>query len=84
MSPLDCIVYLADSLEPNRSFPERGDLWRLALGDLTGAMRAVLLLTMRHNARKGVATVPATLAAAESFGLTVADGVSPEVGASAS
>ena len=84
MSPLDCIVYLADSLEPNRSFPERADLWRLALGDLAGAMRAVLLLTMRHNARKGVATVPATLAAAASFGLTVADGVPPEVSASAS
>ena len=50
MSPLDCIVYLADSLEPNRSFPERADLWSLALGDLVGAMRAVLLLTMRHNA----------------------------------
>jgi len=31
MSPLYCIVYLADSLEPNRSFPERADLWRLAL-----------------------------------------------------
>jgi len=47
--PLDCIVYLADSLEPNRSFPERADLWRLALDDLAGAMRAVLLLTMRHK-----------------------------------
>ncbi|MGC9990797.1 MAG: bis(5'-nucleosyl)-tetraphosphatase (symmetrical) YqeK [Candidatus Cybelea sp.] len=84
MSPLDCIVYLADSLEPHRSFPERADLWSLALDDLAAAMRGVLLLTMRHNARKGVATVPATLSAAANFGLTAADGVPPEVRASAS
>ena len=84
MSPLDSIVYLADSLEPHRTFPERADLWRLALNDLAAAMRGVLLLTMRHNARKGVATVPATLAAAANFGLTAADGVPPEVRASAS
>jgi predicted HD superfamily hydrolase involved in NAD metabolism len=84
MSPLDCIVYLADSLEPHRSFPERADLWRLALNDLAAAMRGVLLLTMRHNARKGRATAAPTLAAAANFGLTGADEVPPEVRASAS
>jgi predicted HD superfamily hydrolase involved in NAD metabolism len=84
MSPLDCIVYLADSLEPARSFSERADLWRLALVDLTKAMQAVLLLTTRRNALKGVPTVAATLAAAASFGLTVAKEDSPEVRASAS
>lgn len=84
MSPLDCIVYLADSLEPHRAFPERADLWNLARTDLAAAMRSVLLLTMRHNARKGVATVPATLAAAASFGLTASNGLPPEVRASAS
>ena len=84
MSPLDCIVYLADSLEPHRSFPERADLWRLALNDLAAAMRGVLLLTMRHNTRKGRATAAPTLAAAANFGLTGADEVPPEVRASAS
>jgi predicted HD superfamily hydrolase involved in NAD metabolism len=84
MSPLDCVVYLADSLEPHRSFPERDNLWQIAMNDLAGAMRGVLLSTMRHNARKAVATVPATMAAAKSFGLTAASGVLPEARASAS
>jgi predicted HD superfamily hydrolase involved in NAD metabolism len=69
MSPLDCVVYLADSLEPGRSFPERAALWRLACDDLAAAMRGVLSLGIRHNARKGRATVAATLAAAARFGL---------------
>jgi predicted HD superfamily hydrolase involved in NAD metabolism len=45
MSPLDCVVYLADSLEPNRRFPERAELWNLALRDLAAATRE----TMRHS-----------------------------------
>ncbi len=51
MSPLDCAVYLADSLEPGRTFPERGELWELALRDLTAAMRETLRLTARRRAR---------------------------------
>ena len=84
MSPLDCVVYLADSLEPGRSFPERAGLWRLACEDLAAAMRGVLLSTVRHNARKGRATVPATLAAAERFGLAGAYEPDAEVRSSAS
>jgi predicted HD superfamily hydrolase involved in NAD metabolism len=84
MSPLDCIVYLADSLEPQRSFAQRPALWLLATDDLDAAMRAVLLLTLQRNAGKGVANVPATLAAAARFGASVAQAFPPEVRASAS
>ncbi len=84
MSPLDCVVYLADSLEPQRSFPERAGLWRLAMNDLAGAMRAILHSTIAYNAAKGVATVAATLAAANSFGPFVAADPPAEARASAS
>ncbi|HEY2555333.1 MAG TPA: bis(5'-nucleosyl)-tetraphosphatase (symmetrical) YqeK [Candidatus Cybelea sp.] len=84
MSLLDCIVYLADSLEPGRSFERRHALWQLARNDLASAMRAVLLSAIEHNVRKGQATMPATLAAAESFGLEIAGDVPAEVRASAS
>ena len=69
MSPLDCAVYLADSLEPNRSFAERGDLWELALRDLHAATRDVLLLNIRHYAAKGKPLAPPTAAAARTFGI---------------
>lgn len=52
MSPLDCVVYLADSLEPNRKFPERAQLWQLALRDLTAATRETLRLSAIHQAKK--------------------------------
>jgi predicted HD superfamily hydrolase involved in NAD metabolism len=70
MSPLDACVYLADSLEPGRTFPERAALWTLALHDLRAAMREVLLLTFAHLARKGQPAAPPSLAAARCFGLT--------------
>jgi predicted HD superfamily hydrolase involved in NAD metabolism len=71
MSPLDCAVYLADSLEPARRFPERQAVWQIALGDMHAAMREVLLLTFRHQERKGVSAAPPTLEAARTFGLEV-------------
>jgi predicted HD superfamily hydrolase involved in NAD metabolism len=52
MSPLDCVVYLADSLEPNRKFPERGELWDLALRDLEGATRETMRRSALHQAKK--------------------------------
>ncbi|HVN69405.1 MAG TPA: bis(5'-nucleosyl)-tetraphosphatase (symmetrical) YqeK [Candidatus Binatia bacterium] len=48
MSALDKIVYLADSLEPGRTFAERGRLWDLALEDLDAAM----LETQREGAER--------------------------------
>jgi predicted HD superfamily hydrolase involved in NAD metabolism len=69
MSPLDCVVYLADSLEPNRSFAERGELWESALHDLYAATRDVLRLSIRHYAAKGKPLAPPTAAAARTFGI---------------
>jgi predicted HD superfamily hydrolase involved in NAD metabolism len=83
MSPLDCVVYLADSLEPARTFPERRELWELARRDLRAAMRETLLTAFRHHARKGKVPAPAMLAAARAFGIDPA-AVSLEVHASAS
>jgi predicted HD superfamily hydrolase involved in NAD metabolism len=52
MSPLDCAVYLADSLEPGRNFPERRSLWELALRDLASATRETLRVTSERRERK--------------------------------
>lgn len=70
MSPLDACIYLADSLEPGRTFPERAALWALALRDLGAAMREVLLLTFALLARKGLPVAPSSLAAARRLGAT--------------
>lgn len=58
MSPLDRAVYLADSLEPARAFPERSELWELALRDLTGATRETLRVTSERRARKASTEAP--------------------------
>lgn len=81
MSPLDCIVYLADSLEPGRNFSERAALWQLAMRDLAAAMREVLSLTFRHQARKGKLPAPAALAAAQRFGAYRSPEISTEMSA---
>jgi predicted HD superfamily hydrolase involved in NAD metabolism len=52
MTPLDCVVYLADSLEPNRKFPERAALWDLALRDLEAATRETMHRSAVHQAKK--------------------------------
>lgn len=67
MSPLDCVVYLADSLEPKRSFPERGELWERAMRDLHDAMLQTLLLTVKHHARGTRPPAPETLDALARF-----------------
>jgi predicted HD superfamily hydrolase involved in NAD metabolism len=77
MSTLDCIVYLADGLEPGRPFAEREALWRLACTDLNAAMRATIDQSLRYLERQGFAPAPQTLAAAKAFGL--AEGVSPSL-----
>ena len=84
MSPLDCVVYLADSLEPARKFAERPMLWQIALFDLAPAMRETLALAIRRHERKGRAPAPPTLAAAALFGVEFELGELPEVQASAS
>ncbi|MHB8153307.1 MAG: bis(5'-nucleosyl)-tetraphosphatase (symmetrical) YqeK [Bacillati bacterium] len=68
MSPLDCILYLADGLEPGRDFPERAELARLARVDLGAAMRETLVHNLRHLQAQGLAAAPQTLQAARTFG----------------
>ena len=71
MSPLDCALYLADGLEPARTFPERAQIWELAQHDLTQAMRAMLSASIPHLIRKGIPVAPQTLAAARAFGVSL-------------
>jgi predicted HD superfamily hydrolase involved in NAD metabolism len=69
MSPLDCAVYLADSVEPGRKHPERAGQWALAKADLREGMRAVLRSSFAHLAEKGIPAAPQTVAAARAFGV---------------
>lgn len=69
MSALDCILYLADSVEPGRKHPEAAGQRALAKEDLAAAMRAVLRSSFEHLARKGLSAAPQTLAAARLFGV---------------
>ena len=69
MSPLDCVVYLADGLEPGRNFPERANLWQLAQRDLEAAMRGTIREMIGYLECKGLALAPKTVAAARAFGV---------------
>lgn len=70
MSTLDCVVYLADGLEPGRAFPDRAELAHLAESDLRAAMRGTLAASLRFYKRKGIAVAPQTFEAARTFGLS--------------
>ena len=76
MSSLDCIVYLADGLEPGRRFAEREELWTLAGRDLHAAMAATIDNTLRYLKQKGLPVAPQTAAAARAFD-TFSEEVSP-------
>lgn len=67
MSLLDCIVYLADGLEPGRIYPEREQLWNLAMHDVRAAMRATLASSTSFLISRGDSVAPQTLAAVEAF-----------------
>lgn len=69
MSSLDCVLYLADGLEPGRTFTDRAALWALAERDLAAAMRAMIASSMRYLMKKGLPVAPETAAAARAFGL---------------
>ena len=77
MSPLDCVVYLADGLEPSRDYPERHAFWQLALCDLDAAMKAVIGNSLIYLAQKGIPAAPETLDAARTFGVPL--GVVPSL-----
>lgn len=69
MGPLDCVVYLADGLEPGRDFPERATLAALAHRDLSAAMRATLEASVRYVQKQGMSVAPQTAAAGRIFGV---------------
>jgi predicted HD superfamily hydrolase involved in NAD metabolism len=69
MSVLDCILYLADGLEPGRDFPERAQLAALAERDLIQAMRATIASSLRYLTQRHLPIAPQTAAAMHTFGL---------------
>jgi predicted HD superfamily hydrolase involved in NAD metabolism len=68
MSVLDCVLYLADGLEPGRDYPERAELAELAERDLQGAMRATIESSLRYLSSKHLPLAPQTAAAMQTFG----------------
>lgn len=74
MSPLDCILYLADGLEPGRDYAERAGLAALAERDLSGAMRATILSSLRYLTQRHLPIAPQTAAAMHTFGLEAPTG----------
>lgn len=68
MSVLDCVLYLADGLEPGRDHPERAELAALAGRDLAGAMRAAIESSLRYLSSKQLPLAPQTAAAMRKFG----------------
>lgn len=73
MSPLDCVVFLADGLEPGRTFSERAELWQIAERNLGDGMRATLAHSLRYFRKKGMAVAPQTAAAAQYFGVELGE-----------
>jgi predicted HD superfamily hydrolase involved in NAD metabolism len=69
MSALDCIVYVADGVEPGRTFDERASLWELAMEDLHEGMKAVLYHGLLYTISHGRTVAPQTFEAARAFGL---------------
>jgi predicted HD superfamily hydrolase involved in NAD metabolism len=67
MSPLDCAVYLADSLEPERDFAQRSAFASLAFEDLDAAMLAVLRSSAAYLRSRGLSVAPQSLAALAAF-----------------
>jgi len=63
MSRLDEIVYLADGLEPGRSFAERATYEALAFRSLDDAMEAVLRSSLGYLRESNLEAAPQTLTA---------------------
>ena len=79
MSPLDCIVYLADTLEPGRDFANRAKIWGLARFDLRAAMSAAIADSFVYLASLGREPAPQTLAMARVFDPSNSQGVEPSL-----
>ncbi|HTV91818.1 MAG TPA: bis(5'-nucleosyl)-tetraphosphatase (symmetrical) YqeK [Verrucomicrobiae bacterium] len=79
MSPLDCVVYLADALEPGRDFANRRKIWELARVDLGVAMAAAIADAFVYLASLGREPAPQTLAMARVFDPSISQGVAPSL-----
>ena len=69
MSTLDCVLYLADGLEPGRDYEERAALAQLAQRDLRAAMHATIASSLRYLRQRHLPIAPQTAAALETFGI---------------
>lgn len=67
MTRLDAIVYLADGLEPGRTFEHRAAFETLAFEDLEAAMRVVLRSTIAYLHARQLEAAPQTLAALAAY-----------------
>lgn len=67
MSLLEKIIYMADYIEPNRSFPGVDELRELAYKDLDRAMALGLEMSMEDLARRGVSPHARSISALEYF-----------------
>lgn len=74
MSALDCILYLADGLEPGRDYEERAELAALAERDLREAMRATIASSLRYLTQRHLPIAPQTAAAMSAFGASPRSG----------
>jgi predicted HD superfamily hydrolase involved in NAD metabolism len=79
MSPLDCVVYLADALEPGRDFANREAIWNLARRDLRAAMSAAIADALVYLAAQGREPAQQTLAMQHAFSTAVPQGVKPSL-----
>ena len=67
MSPLDCVLYLADGLEPGRQYEGREELVRLAERDLGAAMHATIRSSLRYLTGRQLPIAPQTAAAMQTW-----------------
>lgn len=79
MSPLDCVVYLADALEPGRDFANRATIWDLAKCDVRAAMSAAIAEGLVYLAAQGREPAPQTLAMQRNFATIIPRGVEPSL-----
>jgi predicted HD superfamily hydrolase involved in NAD metabolism len=79
MSPLDCVLYLADSLEPGRDFANRQAIWDLARRDLHAAMSSTIAGALVYLSAQGREPAPQTLAMQRVFSTSIAQGVEPSL-----
>ena len=79
MSTLDCVIYLADALEPGREYENRPAIWDLAKRDLRAAMSATIEDSMEYLHGLGREPAPRTLAMRRAFSASRAQGVEPSL-----